>query len=308
MTTTFPLETHDGTQLQVYRWLPDGPPTAIVQLAHGMAEHAGRYERFAKALTDVGYVVYADDHRGHGLTAAGVDAGYFADRGGWDKVVEDLSTVAQHAREEHPGLPLVLFGHSMGSFMVREYAIRHGSELAALVVCGTAGDPGMLGKVGGVVASLEGRIRGRKHPSNLMNKLTFGQYNAQFKPKRTDFDWLSRDPAEVDKYVADLQCGAVFSDGFFSDLLGGLAHLQRDDEVAKVPNDLPVLLISGDKDPVGDNGKGVRAVAAQLERAGVRDVTTTLYPGARHELLNETNRDEVTADVVSWIREHLRRD
>ena len=304
---TFTLQSHDGTSLFVRRWLPDAEPTAVVQIAHGMAEHSARYARFAQALTDAGYAVYADDHRGHGETAGGVDVGYFADAGGWDKVVEDLAAVTRRAREEQPGLPVVLFGHSMGSFLARAYAARHGGDLAALVVCGTAGDPGLLGKVGAGIAALEGRVRGRRHTSKLMNTLTFGQYNAKFKPQRTDFDWLSRDEAEVDKYIADPQCGAIFTSGFYSDLLGGLQQIQRDDLVARVPKNLPVLVISGDSDPVGGDGKGVKAVAAQLERVGVRDVTLKLYPGARHELLNETNRDEVTSDVLAWIGERLPR-
>ncbi len=297
---SFTLTSHDGTELFVRRWLPDDEPSAVVQVAHGMAEHSGRYERFAQALTDAGYAVYADDHRGHGQTTG--EVGFFAETGGWGKVVEDLASVTQRIREEAPECPVVLFGHSMGSFMARAYAARHGRDLAGLVVCGTAGDPGLLGKVGAGVAALECRVRGARHTSTLMNTLTFGQYNAQFKPKRTDFDWLSRDDAEVDKYIADPQCGAVFTAGFFRDLLHGLQQIQRDDLVAEMPKDLPVLMISGTKDPVGGkDADGVQAVAAQLRRCGVQDVTLKLYSGARHELLNETNRDEVTADVLVWL-------
>ncbi|MDF8263615.1 alpha/beta hydrolase [Luteipulveratus flavus] len=304
---TFTLESHDGTSLHVHRWLPDGEPSAIVQLAHGMAEHAARYERFAQALTDAGYAVYAEDHRGHGRTSEGADTGYLADSDGWGTVVEDLFALTERACSEHPGLSVVLFGHSMGSFLARSYAMRHGDELAGLVLCGTATDPGLLGKVGKAVASVEARVRGRRHPSDLMNKLTFGQYNAAFKPTRTDFDWLSRDEAEVDTYIADPRCGEVFTSAFYVDLLGGLAEISSDRDVARIPSGLPVLVISGDQDPVGGKGaKGVKAVAAQLRSAGVQDVILTLYPGARHELLNETNRDEVTADVLTWIAKTLK--
>ena len=305
---TFILQSADDTPLQVRRWLPDGDPTAIVQVAHGMAEHSGRYERFAQALTGAGYAVYAEDHRGHGRTSDGDDTGYLTDSDGWNAVVEDLAAVTARASSEHPGLPVVLFGHSMGSFLSRSYAMAHGHDLAALVLCGTAGDPGALGKVGKGVAALEARTLGRRHTSKTMNTLTFGQYNAAFKPNRTDFDWLSRDPVEVDAYIADPRCGEVFTAGFYVDLLGGLEQINRDDQVARIPDDLPVLLISGDMDPVGGKaGKGVTAVAAQLRKAGVRDVTLTLYPGARHELLNETNRDEVTADVLAWVAARLTR-
>lgn len=297
----------DGTPLFVRRWMPDGPARAVVQIAHGMAEHSARYERSAERLTQEGYAVYAADHRGHGQTAPSstADHGYFADTEGFDTVVADLRTVTQEARREHPDLPVVLLGHSMGSFLSRAYAIRWGHELAGLILSGTAGDPGALGRIGRLVALGQARVRGRRHPSGLMNTLTFGQYNAPFKPNRTAFDWLSRDPDEVDKYVADLECGNLFTAGFYSDLLGGLARINADGEVSRVPKDLPILLVSGDMDPVGEKSKGVRRVEEQYRRVGVRDVTAIFYPGARHELLNETNRDEVTDDIIAWLAERV---
>ncbi|ADU46634.1 alpha/beta hydrolase [Intrasporangium calvum] len=305
--STDTLTTTDGTPLFVRRWLPDGPGRAVVQLAHGMAEHSARYERFAERLTREGYAVYAADHRGHGQTASSAtpDHGYLADRAGFDTVVADLHAVTEMARRQHPDLPVVLFGHSMGSFLARAYVLTWGHELAGLVLSGTAGDPGALGRVGRVVALAQARARGRRHPSGLMNTLTFGQYNAPFKPNRTAFDWLSRDPEEVDKYVADLECGNVFTAGFYADLLEGLARVNADGEVSRVSKDLPILLVSGDMDPVGGMGKGVARVAAQYERLGVRDVTMKVYPEARHELLNETNRDEVMDDIVAWLAERL---
>ncbi len=304
--STLSVAAPDGTSLHVNRWLPDGPPKAVVQIAHGMAEHSARYARFAEQLTAHGYAVYAADHRGHGGTAATPeDEGYFADRDGWATVVDDLHLVTEQARSEQPGLPVFLLGHSMGSFLARSYAARYGDELAGLVLSGTAGDPGLLGKVGGFVAVVEGRIRGRRHKSTLLNTLSFGQYNKAFAPNRTEFDWLSRDPAEVDKYVADPQCGNVFTSGFFVDLLGGLAEINSDDLVARVPKDLPIHLVAGSMDPVGDRTKGVQQVASQYRRLGVSDVTTTFWPDARHEVLNETNRDEVTAEIIGWLDAHL---
>jgi alpha-beta hydrolase superfamily lysophospholipase len=304
--SSFTLATHDGIQLHVNRWLPDGPVKAVVQVAHGMAEHSERYARFAERLTAAGYAVYAGDHRGHGGTAREAsDAGYFADRDGWDTVVDDLHLLAERAREENPGLPFFLFGHSMGSFLSRTYAARFGGELDGLVLSGTAGDPGILGKVGLVLASVEARLRGPRHVSRLMDTLTFGQYNSAFKPNRTKFDWLSRDEAEVDLYVADELCGNVFTSGFYTDLLRGLAAVNSDKEVARVPKDLPVHLVAGSLDPVGGQGKGVRQVADQYTRLGVRDVTVKLWPEARHEILNETNRDEVADEVVDWLDAHL---
>jgi alpha-beta hydrolase superfamily lysophospholipase len=303
--TTLAVSAADGTSLHTRRWLPDGLPRGIVQIAHGMAEHAARYERFAEALTGAGYAVYANDHRGHGQTASTADHGYFADHEGFTTVVTDLSTVSEFAQAEHPGVPLVLFGHSMGSFLSRAYAAQHGDRLAGLVLSGTGGDPGRLAAMGKGVASVQARLRGRRHPSRLMDKLTFGQYNAKFKPNRTDFDWLSRDESEVDKYIADPLCGNLFSAGFFADLLGGVQQVNGRAAFAAVPRDLPILIVSGELDPVGDNGKGPREVGDKYRSAGVGDVTTIVYPQARHELLNETNRDEVTADVLAWLDERL---
>lgn len=306
--STLTLTTDDGIGLYVNRWLPpEGTPVrAVIQIAHGMAEHSQRYERFAQALTDAGFAVYAHDHRGHKNTAVTHDqSGYLADHDGWAHLVNDLGTVITTAREEHPGLPVVLFGHSMGSFVSRAYAAEHGTELAGLVLSGTAGDPGALGKVGALVAGVESRVRGARSRSPLMDTMTFGQYNAAFKPNRTKFDWLSRDEAEVDKYVDDEWCGEIFTAGFYADLLGGLGEINRDGYVARTPKSLPILILSGDADPVGNSGKGPTAVAEQYRRLGQRDVTLTLYPGGRHEMLNETNRDEVTADVLAWVDGHV---
>ncbi|MDT0212432.1 alpha/beta hydrolase [Rothia sp. ARF10] len=302
--STIAVSAADGTPLHTYRWLPDGPPRAIVQISHGMAEHAGRYARFARALTDAGYAVYANDHRGHGLTGSASDRGHFADHDGWDTVVRDLGTVTEFAQTEHPGVPVVLFGHSMGAMLARSYAAIHGSRLAGLILSANSG-ANPLAPVGVAVSALQSRLRGRRHPSGLMDSLSFGSFNAAFKPNRTSADWLSRDEAEVDAYVADPLCGFVMSTTFYGDLAGGLRSILRKSAYAAVPTDLPILLMSGEKDPVGNGGKGPREVEAGYREAGVTDVTSRIYPDARHELLNETNRDEVTADVLAWLDERL---
>lgn len=304
--STLGVAASDGTLIHVNRWLPEGPAKAVVQIAHGMAEYSDRYARFAEQLTAAGYAVYAGDHRGHGSTAvAAEDEGYFTDHAGWATVVDDLHHVTERAKSEQPGLPIFLLGHSMGSFLARSYAARFGDELDGMILTGTGGDPGLLGKVGALVASVEGRIRGRRHKSTLLNTLTFGQYNKAFQPNRTEFDWLSRDDAEVDKYVADARCGNVFTSGFFADLLSGIGEINSDETVSRVPKDLPIHLVSGSMDPVGDRTKGVQQVAAQYRRLGVDDVTTKFWPDARHEVLNETNRDEVMAELIAWLDEHL---
>ncbi len=300
--STMSIPADDGTPLHTNRWLPEGSPRAVVQIAHGMAEHSDRYARFAQSLTDDGYAVYAHDHRGHKGTAVDhAHEGYFADHDGWGTAVRDMASITATLRAEQPGVPVFLFGHSMGSFLSRSYAAEYAEDLAGLVLSGTAGDPGALALAGIAISTIQGKLRGRRHPSGLMDTMSFGQYNAAFKPNRTKSDWLSRDPAEVDKYIADEWCGNVFTAGFYADLLGGLRQINSDTLVAKVPKDLPILVFSGDQDPVGAAGKGPTAVAEQYRRLGVHDVTLKLYPGGRHEMLNETNRDEVTADVIAWL-------
>ena len=295
----------DGVVIRGQRWLPDGEARAVVQIAHGMAEHSARYERFAQELNAAGYAVYANDHRGHGRTAEGGVLGHFADDDGWTRVVDDLLQVTRRAQAEVPGRPVVLLGHSMGSLLVRTFAAQHGDLLAGLIVSGTPADPGLLGRVGRQVARAEGRLRGRTHASKLLDTMSFGAFNKQFAPARTDFDWLSRDEAAVDDYVADPLCGFVCTAAFYADMLGGLRLVNRRSFAADTPSDLPVLIISGEADPAGDNGKGVRPVADLLRGVGVHDVTLTLYPGARHEILHETNRDEVVADILAWLDAHV---
>jgi alpha-beta hydrolase superfamily lysophospholipase len=303
--TTTTVTASDGIALHTNRWLPAGPPKGVVQIAHGLGEHSGRYARLAEALTAAGYAVYAHDHRGHGATASDADQGFFADRDGWATVVEDLRAVTRFAQEENPGLPVFLLGHSMGSYLVRCYVIENSRDLAGIVLSATGGDPGWLGKVGPLVARTEARLRGRRHVSTLLQGLLNGPYNGAFKPNRTDFDWLSRDDAEVDKYVADELCGRTATSSFFVDLATGVAQSNDRRQVARVRRDLPVLIVSGERDPSGHNGAGPLAVSEQYSSVGVADVTCTLYPGARHEIFNETNRDEVTTDVVAWLDAHL---
>jgi alpha-beta hydrolase superfamily lysophospholipase len=302
---TFTLKGADGAKIFVYAWLPDGKPAAAVQIAHGMAEHAARYERFAGALTGAGYAVYANDHRGHGKTAGSLAAvGWIAEKDGWDLVLDDMHRLTETIKKENPGVPVFLFGHSMGSFFSRGYIARWGGEITGVVLSGTGGDPGLLGKVGVIVAKIEKALKGGKAKSPLMTSLSFGAYNKPFKPNRTDFDWLSRDNAEVDKYVADPYCGDVFSSGFWVDFLSGLGSLYRSDYMPKVPKGLPIYLFSGEKDPVGNNTKGVHEVYDAFKKAGVTDVSMKIYPNGRHEMLNETNRDEVEKDVIGWLNKH----
>ena len=305
---TFTFKAADGTQIFTYRWMPDDASAIVgaVQIAHGMVEHAARYERFAAALTKAGYAVYANDHRGHGKTAGSLDrVGYFADEMGWEKVVVDMHTLTGIIKKECPKKPFFLFGHSMGSFLSRYYSMHYADELSGLLLSGTAGDPGIMGKIGLFIAKMDAKIHGKKAKSNIMNKLSFGAFNDAFKPNRTNYDWLSRDNAEVDKYVNDPWCGAVCTAGFFCDLLGGVVYINKKENIAKIPKSLPIYIYSGAKDPVGGNTKGVSQVYNTLKDAGIGDVTLKFNEDARHETLNEINREEVFRDVIAWMNKHI---
>lgn len=302
------LDAHDGTRLAVRTWSPSSP-RAVVQVAHGMAEHSGRYDALAQALLAADIAVVASDHRGHGLTAqadgARAGLGHVADAGGWDLAVADLEAVLDHALSTWAGAPVVLLGHSWGSFLARLLAAGRGADLAGLILMGTGGDPGALGRVGAAAAGALAAVRGASTPSPALDRALFGGYNRRFAPARTGFDWLSRDEAEVDAYMADPACGFICSTAFYRDLARGSRRAASRAVYDAVPADLPILVVSGGEDPVGGSGRAVAEVATAYRRAGVRDVTDRLYPGARHELLHETNRAEVMADLLTWLTAHV---
>jgi alpha-beta hydrolase superfamily lysophospholipase len=298
----------DGKGLFVYRFLPDEgtPVKAVVHISHGMAEHAARYARVAEALTAAGYAVYANDHRGHGKTASTDELGFFAKEGGFARVVADLAELVAHEKKEYPGLPVVLFGHSMGSYIAQELLIDHGSELAGAVLSGSAGKPNLLASAGRLVARAERLRLGERGTSKLLGDLSFGAFNKQFAPTRTDFDWLSRDAAEVDRYIADPLCGFAVSTSLWVDVLDALGAIARPERQARIPKALPIYIFSGSEDPVSEKTKSLEQLVAAYKEAGIRDVSHRFYAGARHETLNETNRDEVTRDLVSWLDAHTK--
>lgn len=251
---TFFFSAPDGVKIFVYRWLPDSQSgvKAVVQISHGLVEHAARYERFAKSLVEAGYAVYASDHRGHGKTAGSVEnLGYFGNGEGWQKIVDDLHTLTGIIKKENPNLPVFLFGHSMGSFLARHYAMLYGNEIVGLILSATAGSPGFLGNIALLIGKGEAKKKGKEAKSQKMDNLLFGMYNKTFKPNRTRFDWLSRDTTEVDKYINDPFCGYVASAGLYCQLIEGLFFINRRDNVLKIPKKLPVYLFSGTFDPVG---------------------------------------------------------
>jgi len=286
------------------RWRPAGEPVGCVQIVHGMAEHRGRYARLAGRLTAAGYEVWAHDQRGHGLNAP-MGKGHFADSDGWQALVTDTSTVTQRIATERPATPVILFGHSMGSFIAQTLMIERATDYAGVVLAGSNGRDFGAHCVVLVLALIERRLRGAREQSRWIRALLRANYNRQFRPTRTVVDWISRDEREVDAALADPLCGVGLSTQSWIDFARGLLTLDAPECFRKVPPTLPILLMSGTRDPVGRNGRGPARLARTLERSGARDVTLLLYPEARHELVNEINRDSVTQDLIAWLDARL---
>ncbi|MDD0844098.1 alpha/beta hydrolase [Pseudomonas sp. Gutcm_11s] len=298
------IDASDGTALRVLHWPTAAAPKALLMIAHGMAEHAERYARLAEELTEAGYGVYALDQRGHGRTAERGVLGHYADAEGWNKVVGDLATLNHQIRQQHPRSPIFLLGHSMGSYIGMAYLMQHSCSLQGAILSGSNYQPLPLYKAAGLITRLERWRLGPTGRSKLIDFLSFGSFNKAFKPNRTGFDWLSRDPAEVDKYVTDPLCGFVCTTQLWCDLMHGFQQITPVRNLAQIDADLPLLVIGGDHDPVSQ-GKRLGHLAGALRTAGIHDVELKIYPEARHELLNESNRDEVTNYLRDWLERAL---
>lgn len=292
------LRADDGHDIHVTCWRPSGDCTRVIHVVHGLGEHPGRYARFAAAAAERGIAVCAHDLRGHGAHAE--HPGWIAATGGWQKLIDDVELVNTSLRGEFAGIPVVLLGHSMGSYVAQNFAMYHGSRINALLLSASTWPslfrlwPALL------LAHAEGWRVGAPNYSRLLHKLGFSGFNRPFRPARTELDWLSRDDAEVDAYIADPLCGGPFTCGLWQDLLGGLLKIRSDHELMRIPSDLPILITGGANDPVGgDSGMGRLATHyAQTMHARLQ---VRIYANGRHEMLNETNRDEVTKDWLDWI-------
>jgi len=301
---TFSLTAIDGAAIPVCLWTPAGPPRATVLISHGMSEYAARYHRLATRLAGAGYLVVAHDHRGHGMAPA--VRGHYADADGWNLVVDDLRVVQEWVAMQHPGLPQLLFGHSMGSFIARAFFAIHGEQLSGLVLSATGYRQRWLATVLGRVAGWQGRKHGFAAPSRFMARLVFGSFNLGFLPARTSFDWLSRDPHEVDAYRFDPLCGFDVSAGLWRDLFGGIVELEAAEARGTGLNTgCPVWLLAGSRDPVSLGRFGLNQLARRYRAAGLTDVTVTVYPGGRHEMHNDIRRDEFECDLLDWLDHHL---
>jgi alpha-beta hydrolase superfamily lysophospholipase len=282
----FSYESRDGLKIAGYRWDPAAAPVAAVQLTHGMGEHVLRYEDVALALAREGMVVYGQDHRGHGATAGSAELGDLGP-GGWPALIEDIGLLTARIHADHPGLPLFLLAHSMGSFAAQQYLLDHSADVDGVILTGTAS-----------IDLLEPAL-------DLDQPLDLSMFNAAFQPARTDFDWLTRDEAIVDAYVADPHCGFGIDTDSGKAMFVGARRLADPDQVAAMRSALPVYIAAGEKDPVNGGLTLLHPLADRYRSAGLTDVTVRTYPDARHEILNEINRGEVISDLTAWLKLQL---
>ena len=297
-----------GATLNVLLCLPEGRPRAVLQMTHGMVEYIGRYEQLACWLADRGVAAVGHDHLGHGGSVVSREEyGYFGRPDGNRLLLDDIHRVTRWAKAlpELEGLPWFLLGHSMGSFYVRQYLCEYGGELQGAILMGTGWQPRAAARAGRALCHLLAAFHGWRYRSKLVDSMAFGSYNRSFRPARTSKDWLNRDEKEVDRYLSEERCSFRFTLNGYDSLFTALERLCDKELLARAPKDLPVLFPSGDDDPVGDRGRGVQKAAQSLRDAGMRRVEVKLYPGARHELLVELNRQEVFADIGSFIQNHI---
>lgn len=297
----------DGkTPIHAVVWEPETAPVGVVQVSHGVAEHIGRYEPLARFLTENGFAVAGHDHLGHGASILpGAPRLYFGPRGSWVWAAEDLRVCREHIRARFPGIPYILLGHSMGSFLARTDLIRCPGEVDGAVLIGTGHMTRSMQAAGRTLAAKEARRVGSDQASSLVTRLAFGTYNRPFAPNRTSADWISASTANVDAYLADPLCGGDPTTGLFREMLWGIWFITYPGNLRRMDPDVPVLFLSGKEDPVGENGKGVRRAAHAFRRAGVHSITLKLYPGMRHEILNEDDRETVYRDLLCWLRHRL---
>lgn len=292
--------------IHVRKCLPDGQPRAVIQIVHGIAEHIGRYDDFMAFLANSGFIVVGDDHLGHGQSAASPDElGFFDDTEGWDRAVDDIRTLRDMMHAEYHDLPYIFFGHSMGSFLTRTYLIKYPDRYDAAIISGTGHQNRALIFAGLAACSTIVRLHGPRSDGQLLNDIAFGTYNRKVAFPMTDFDWVSRDHESVRSYINDPYCGFVCKAGLYKDMMTGVKFITDQHNIDRMSKDQPIYFMSGDMDPVGDYGKGVERAYKAFCDAGLRDVSMRLYPGGRHEMLNEINRKQVYQDILDWLNSKM---
>ena len=306
--TTDTYQTFDKETIFYYKWKANKklPLKGIVQISHGVGEHAGRYQPIAKLLQNQGYEVYANDHRVHGKSAKSFDhLGFYDGENYFSDAINDMRKLTEIIKKEHPNKKIILLGHSMGSLLSREYVTKYGDDLEALILSGTASFMKGLGSVGLLSAKVLGKLNGKHRSNEMLKNLFFNQFNKKFKPNRTKVDWISSDDHQVDLFEADHLRIEDFSLSVFLDILKGSKKINESFTFKNTPKSLPIFIFSGDKDPVGEMGKGVKKVAKKYKKAGIKDLTLKLYKGGRHEMLNEVNKNEVEQDLLKWLNKRI---
>jgi len=291
--------------IQCYKWVDESINNkGVVLIVHGMAEHVERYEELSKSLTKNGYVVYGHNQRGHKDSVASYeDYGYASDENNFNILVTDIREITNIIKDEYPDLPLFIIGHSMGSFITQRYVQLHGNQISGIILSGSAKQPNNALTLGINLAKMITKVKGRRHRSKLLNKLSFESYNKKFRPNRTKFDWLNRDEKEVDKYIDDKWCGGIFTAAFFKDFFIGLKTINQNYELVR--KDLPIFFISGSKDPVGGSSRYITKLYKTYRRKEIADLELKLYKNTRHEIFLELNKDEVINDCINWLNKHV---
>ena len=298
----------DGKMIALYRWEPDDKSNikGLIQLIHGSCEHSGRYRAFSEFLNENGYVVYSNDHRGHGLTAVQEsELGFIGENDGWKSLVDDVLEINKILRGDYPNLPVFMIGHSMGSFIARHYVTLYGDTIDGLVLSGTAHNNRLLLKFAIALADINIKLNGNRCRSKFINYLSYGAFNRKVSAHRTKFDWICIDEKVVDDYIKDYHCGYIFTSNAFKEMFRGLYYITDYKNIKKTPVTLPILLISGKKDVVGNEGKMVYKCYEKYKEAGIKNISIKLYENMRHEILNEIGKEEVYEDILNWIRKHL---
>lgn len=292
------LRAADGHDIAAHLWRPDGDCRCVIHVLHGLGEYAGRYARFAEAAAARGYAVCAHDQRGHGPDAE--QPGYLGPACGWQTLIDDVECVNRSLREQFESLPVVLLGHSMGSYVAQNFAMYHSPRIDALLLSASTW-PSRLRVAAGLLAARVESFRLAPHKySGLLHYLGFSSFNAPFKPARTGLDWLSRDDREVDRYIEDPLCGGPYTCGLWVELTRALLRIGSDDELLRIAADLPILITGGENDPVGGE-RGMGKLALHYAQTGHQRIKVKIYKDGRHEMLNDINRDEVTQDWLDWI-------
>lgn len=307
MKREFQYPSRDGvTQIHAIEWEPEREIHAVMQLCHGMVEFIDRYDAFAKYLNEHGIYVVGHDHLGHGKSVQNEEYhGYFHKTNGNEYVIGDIHKLREMTQKKYPDKPYFMLGHSMGSFLIRQYMEMYGSGLSGVIVMGTGAQPGAALFFGKLLCKVIAAFKGDDYRSTFVDNMAFGGYNKRFEPARTDKDWLTRDEKEVDAYLANPWCTFRFTVNAYYHMFCGIEYAQKKENIEKIPKDLPLYLVAGSDDPVGNFGKSVENVAKTYRECGIKDVSLKLYEKDRHEILNELDRQVVYEDILAWVEAHL---